>query len=136
PQLDMVGQFGLYAAAASDESIRGGLIISRAPRQYTQFLVSNHEGADNDPYKVGLLSTGGDLRFTLRRNRGKYSLSVENLTKGRTSTLTIPHPEFLDARRDLFVGVFGANTQSELRKTLIIKDFEVTVWTVSPPERR
>jgi hypothetical protein len=135
PQLDMVGQFGLYAAAASDESIRGGLIISpRAGGQYTQFLVSNHQGSDNDPYKVGLLSTGSDLRFKLRRTKGTYSLSVENLTKGSTSTLTIPHPEFLDDQKELFVGLFGANTQSDLSKTLIIKDFQVTVWTVSPPD--
>jgi hypothetical protein len=136
PGLDMVGQFGLYAAAARDESIRGGLIISREPGQYTQFLVSNHRGSDNDPYKVGLLSTGTDLRFTLKRTQGKHSLSVENLTTGGTSTLTIPHPDFLDGRQDLFVGLFGANTQSDLRKTLIIKDFQVTVWTVSPPGRR
>jgi hypothetical protein len=134
PQLDMVGQFGLYAAAASDESIRGGLIFSRDRGQYTQFLVSNHQGSDNDPYKVGLLSTGSDLRFTLRRTRGKYSLCVENLTKRSTSTLTIPHPEFLDRQRELYVGLFGANTQSDLRKTLVIKDFHVTVWTVSPPD--
>jgi hypothetical protein len=136
PGLDMVGQFGLYAAAASDDSIRGGLIISKEPGQYAQFLVSNQQGSDNDPYKVGLLSTGTDLRFTLRRTSGKYSLSVENLTKGGTSTLTIPHPEFLDARPDLFVGLFGANTQSDLRKTLVIKDFQVTVWTVSQPNQQ
>jgi hypothetical protein len=135
PELDMVGQFGLYAAAASDESIRGGLIISKEPGQYTQFLVSNHKGSDNDPYKVGLLSTGTDLRFTLKRTQGKYSLSVENLTKGGASTLTIAHPEFLDGRPDLYVGLFGANTQSDLRKTLVIKDFQVTVWTASPPSR-
>jgi hypothetical protein len=28
--------------------------------------------------------------------------------------------------------VFGANTQSEVRRTLVIKDFRVTIWTVSP----
>jgi hypothetical protein len=79
-----------------------------------------------------LLSTGDDLRLTLRRTGGKYALIVENLTDGSASTLTIRHPEFLDNERDLYVGLFGANTQSEVRKTLIIKEFAVTVWTLSP----
>lgn len=133
PALDVVGQFGLYAGARSDSSIRGGLIgdINR-PGQYTQFLVNNKEGCDTpDVCKVGLLSPGTDLRLTLKRVHGKYSLTVENLTTGNGSTLAIRHPDFLDLERDLYVGLFGANTQSEVRKTLIFKDFQTTVWTVA-----
>jgi ferric-dicitrate binding protein FerR (iron transport regulator) len=130
PALEVVGQFGLYAAARSDRSIRGGLIGHREPGEYTQFLVNNNQGCDApDICKVGLLSTGTDLRLTLQRTSGKYSLAVENLTRGSTSTLTIRHPEFLDPEKDLYVGLFGANTQSEVRKTLIFKDFQATVWT-------
>src|SRR5262249_30987713 len=80
----------------------------------------------------GLVTTGDDLRITLRRVGGKYSLIVENLTKHRSSTLAIAHPTFLDGARDLYVGLFGANTQSDVRKTLTIQRFDVRVWTVSP----
>jgi len=130
PALDVVGQFGLYAGARSDRSIRGGLIGHMEAGQYTQFLVNNDKGIDTaDICKVGLLSTGTDLRLTFKRTGGKYSLTVENLTEGSASTLTIRHPDFLDEEKDLHVGLFGANTQSEIRKTLIFKDFQVTVWT-------
>jgi hypothetical protein len=132
PALDVVGQFGLYAGAASDRNIRGGLIGHQEPGKYTQFLVSNYQGCDTpDIYKVGLLSTGTDLRLTLKRTSGQYSLTVENLTLGSTSSLTIRHPAFLDGEHDLYVGLFGANTQSEVRKTLVFKDFQATVWTVA-----
>jgi ferric-dicitrate binding protein FerR (iron transport regulator) len=130
PALDVVGQFGLYAGARSDRSIRGGLIGHMEAGQYTQFLVNNDKGIDTaDICKVGLLSTGTDLRLTFKRTGGKYSLTVENLTEGSTSTLTIRHPDFLDEEKDLYVGLFGANTQSEVRKTLVFKDFQATVWT-------
>jgi hypothetical protein len=131
PALGAVGQFGLYAGTQSDRTIRGGLIGHEEPGQYTQFLVKNDNGCDlPDICKVGLLSTGTDLRLTLKRTAGRYALTVENLTRGSTSTLTIRHPEFLDDARDLYVGLFGANTQSEIRKTLIFKNFQATVWTV------
>jgi hypothetical protein len=133
PALEVIGQFGLYAGVASDSNIRGGLIGQDKPGRYTQFLVNNHRGEDTpDICKVGLLSTGIDLRMTLKRAEGKYSLTVENLTLGSASTLTIRHPDFLDSENDLYVGLFGANTQSEVRKTLIFKDFQVTVWTIAP----
>ncbi|HXG08308.1 MAG TPA: FecR domain-containing protein [Gemmataceae bacterium] len=134
PALEFVGQFGLYAGVASDRNIRGGLLSSRRdePGQYVQFLVNNPDGCDTDICKVGLLSTGMDLRLTLKRTDGRYALTVENLKDGSASTLTIRHPDFLDDEQDLFVGLFGANTQSPVRKTLFIKEFAVTVWTVAP----
>jgi len=134
PALEVVGQFGLYAGAKSNRNIRGGLLSAhrQEPGHYTQFLVNNKDGADDDIYEVGLLSTGTDLRMTLKRLQSKYSLTVENLTTGSTSTLTIRHPDFLDNERDLFVGLFGANTQSDVRKTLVLKEFQVTVWTTAP----
>ncbi|HEY7429019.1 MAG TPA: FecR domain-containing protein [Gemmataceae bacterium] len=137
PALEVVGQFGLYAGARSDCSIRGGLIGDKQPGQYTQFLVNNQNGCDiPDVCKVGLLTPGTDLRLTLKRVQGKYSLTVENLTKGNASTLTIRHPDFLDSENDLYIGLFGANTQSEVRKTLIFKDFQATVWTVAASSLR
>jgi len=137
PALEVVGQFGLYAGARSDRSIRGGLIGHMEPGQYTQFLANNDKGVDtSDICKVGLLSTGTDLRLTFKRTAGKYSLTVENLTEASTSTLTIRHPDFLDAENDLYVGLFGANTQSDVRKTLIFRDFQATVWTVSQANKR
>ena len=130
PTLENVGQFGLYVGSSSDTSIRGGVLSRREQGQYTQFLVNNQNGIDADPSKIGLVTTRTDLRLTLSRTGGKYALTVENLTAGSSSTLTIRHPDYLDHAQDLYVGLFGANTQSEVRKTLIIKEFAVTVRTV------
>jgi ferric-dicitrate binding protein FerR (iron transport regulator) len=134
PALEFIGQFGVYAGPASHQNIRGGLISARRkePGQYTQFLVINRNGDDSRPYKVGLFETGTDLRITLRREAGTYTLRIENLTTAEASTLTARHPPFPDAERDVHVGVFGANTQSEVRRTLVIKEFRATVWTVAP----
>jgi ferric-dicitrate binding protein FerR (iron transport regulator) len=139
PALEFVGQFGLYAGTRSDENIRGGVISVKGNAgegkrlgQYTQFLVNDHKGRDADLCEVGLLSTGTDLRLTLKRVGGKYSLTVENLTDGSASTVTIRHPDFLDGERDLYVGLFAANPRSDVHKTLIIKNVSVTVWTVLP----
>jgi ferric-dicitrate binding protein FerR (iron transport regulator) len=131
PALEFVGQFGLYAGSSSKANIRGGVLSAsrKEPGQYTQFLVNNNGGNDSDINEIGLLSTGTDLRLTLKRIGGKYSLTVENLTAGVTSTLTIPHPGFLDKDVDLYVGLFGANTQSDVRRTLVVKELQVTVWT-------
>jgi hypothetical protein len=146
PALGLVGQFGLYAGAASNKNIRGGLLNlwPNEPNKYTQFLVNNHGGPRSghpDLGKVGLLSTGTDLSFTLARTNGKYALTVENLTDGSASTLTIRHPDFLDGERELSVGTFGAIPRDSDQlggavRPLIVKDFEVTVWTVSPAGSR
>lgn len=134
PALDLVGQFGLYAGSGSENSVRGGLINSRRSEVglYNQFLVTNQKHKDEPPLRVGLFETGTDLRITLRRVAGKYTLAVENLSSGHASTLSSHQPAFLDPARDLYVGVFGANTQSETSRTLTVKAFEVTVWTVTP----
>lgn len=135
PALEFIGQFGVYAGPASNQNIRGGLISARRkePGQYTQFLVINRNGDDSRPYKVGLFETGTDLRITLRREAGTFTLTVANLTTAEASTVTARHPPFPDAERDLYVGVFGANTQSEVRRTLMLKEFRATVWTVCVP---
>ena len=80
------------------------------------------------------MTTGDDLRLTLRRLGGRYSLVVDNLTRNSSSTLEIAHPAFLDHENDLHVGLFGANTQSDLRKTLTIRELKVTVWTTQADE--
>jgi hypothetical protein len=135
PGLALVGQFGLYVGPNSQKNIRGGLISRPMPDLYRLFLVNNCKGIDTDIYEVGLMTTGDDLRLTLRRIAGRYSLVVENLTRKSSSTLTIVHPAFLDDEKDLYVGLFGANTQSELRKTLTIRELSVTVWTAQPDDR-
>jgi hypothetical protein len=135
PALENYGQFGLYAGTDSALNIRGGIINSKwkEPGRNTQFLVNNNGGGDSDVSRIGLLSPGADLRLTLRRAAGKYSLTVENLTDGSSSTLEIRHPGFLEERPDLFVGLFGANAQSNVPKRLMIREFQVTVWTVATP---
>ena len=129
PGLNVVGQFGLYAGTSSDRNIRGGLISWPRPDTYRLFLVNNSGGIDSDIYEVGLTTTGDDLRLTLSRLGGKYSLVVDNLKRNSSSTLAIAHPKFLDGESELYLGIFGANTQSDLRKTLTIREFSVTVWT-------
>ncbi len=135
PGLKEVGQFGLYAGPRSDSIIRGGLIsrigLEGSPLSpiFRMFLVNNEKGIDTDICQVGLMTPGDDLRLTLRRLAGRYSLVVDNRTLKNSSTLEIPHPAFLDQEKDIHVGLFGANTQSDLRKTLTIRELKVTVWT-------
>ena len=129
PGLSAVGQFGLYAGTGSDRNIRGGLICWPRPDTYRLFLVNNFGGRDSDLYEVGLTTSGDDLRLALRRLGGRYSLVVDNLTRNSSSTLAIAHPAFLDGKNDLYLGLFGANTQSDACKTLTIRDLSVTVWT-------
>ena len=132
PTLDVVGQFGLYAGIRSDRAIRGGVLRQPTADQYELFLVNNVDGLDANINEVGLTTTGDDLRFILRRVAGSYSFSVENLTRKSTNTLTIAPSPFLDSTADLDVGLFGANAQSDVRKTLKIKQVEVTVYTLVP----
>lgn len=132
PALQKVGQFGLYAGIRSDHTIRGGLLSRKEPEQYRQFLVQNQGGKDAPPHFVGLSNPGDDIRLTLRREGKKYALTVENLTTGNSTILTMPQPNFLEQQRDMYVGFFGANTQSEVRRTLILKEFTATVWTKNP----
>ena len=151
PALQNVGQFGLYAGARSDKVIRGGLISrgnkpvdatqagsvapatpspdARGEGSYEVFMTNNDGGRDRDSHALGLFSMGDNIRIRLKRTAGKYAMTVENATTGSASTLSIRHPAFLDAENDLYVGLFGANTQSKVRRTLYVKEFAVTVWT-------
>ena len=45
------------------------------------------------------MTSGDDLRLTLRRNGGRYSLVVNNLTRNSSSTLEIAHPGSSTERR-------------------------------------
>ena len=141
PALQRIGQFGLYAGARSDRVIRGGLLSRGDDGQadegrYTLFMTNNDGGRDADSHFIGLFATGDDVRVRLKRTNGKYALTVENLGTGAASTLTIRHPAYLDPENDLYVGLFGANTSSEVRRTLLIKEFAVTVWTRDAGERK
>ena len=135
PGLERVGQFGLYTGASGSRAIRGG-VLRQEDGSYSLFLVNNVDGIDRDVHEVGLTNTGDHLRFTLQREKGRYSLLAENLTRQSSSRLAIAHPDFLDPERDLYVGIFGANTQSDVRKTLKIKELGVTVYTLAAPGRR
>ena len=112
PELERVGQFGLYAGVNSTKNIRGGMISTKEPGFYNQFLVKNLEGRDHDITRVGLGLSGDDLRMTLRRTANNYSLTIENLTTGSSTTVAMPEPGFLENETDVYVGFFGANTCS------------------------
>jgi len=128
PTMEPLGQFGLYAGISSDRNIRGGLIAG-GPGDCTQFVVNNHGGRDSDLQYVGVTPYHTDVTLTLRRSDGRYTLTANNHTNGATIALTTNHPAFLDDADDLYVGLFGANVQSNTPCTLLIKHFEVTVWT-------
>jgi len=136
PELAAVGQFGLFAGTRNDRSIRGGLIRDNTATTkngtdnnitiYRQFMANNNGGSDSDGFFVGLYASGEDMQMTLRRTAGKYYLTVGN-HKG-ANTIDIKHPEFLDGEKDIFLGLYGANTQSNTPQMIIIKKIEITVW--------
>lgn len=130
PNLEDFGQFGLFAGTRSDQVIRGGLIKwgGDQSKPNTLFMVNNHGGTDSDSNKVGLLNKGIDVKLTLARRAGKYTLTAENLSDGGEASLSIRHPEFLDDQNEMIVGIFGANPFSDVRKTVSISNFSVTVW--------
>ena len=130
PNLENFGQVGLYCGVKSDQVIRGGFIKwgQAGPAPNTIFMVNNNGGDDSDSNKVGLLNAGIDLQLTLSRMNDKYSLTAENLTDGGSASLSIRHPQHLDNRTDLHVGVFGANPFSNVRKTVSIRRFTIRVW--------
>jgi len=133
PVLEIVDQFGLYAGVKSDKNIRGGFLRpGKGEGHSSQFIVENNGGSDSNLYEVGLVSIGDNLRLTLQRVQGKFSLMVENRTTGLTSTLAIAHPEFLDGEQDVYVGLFGATPWRDKPRILFISEFRVTVWTRSP----
>jgi hypothetical protein len=70
--------------------------------------------------------------MTLRREASQFDLTIENLNTGNKTSLAMPQPAYLEGQRDMYVGFFGANTQSEVRRTLILKEFKATVWTQAP----
>jgi hypothetical protein len=128
PAIKPLGQFGLFAGTKSDCCIRGGL-ISRQASDYKLFMVNNNGGDDSNAHFVGVQSSREDMRMSLHRVSGKYSLTVENLTSGGASTVSVKHPDFLDRQQDLYVGLFGANTQSEIPWTLVVRDVTLTIST-------
>jgi negative regulator of sigma E activity len=132
PLLGGVGQLGLYAGTRSDKTIRGGLMRRWGSNggYYNQFFVHNNGSRDSQLHTVGLASCGESIRLTLQRLGGKYSLTVENLTTGTSSTLSNRPPDFLDEERDLYVGVFAAAPWSKWWGTLRIKELKATIWTV------
>jgi ferric-dicitrate binding protein FerR (iron transport regulator) len=133
PALPRVGQFGLYAGLHSKMSVRGGMISTSEPKQYKQMLVENRDGKDDRPHYMGVGFPGDDLRLTLRREGKNFTLTVENQTTGSSTTIKMRQPDFLDEQKELYVGFFGANTQSDDQQTLELREFQVTVWTVAAP---
>jgi hypothetical protein len=135
PKMEFVGQFGVFAGVSSDWAIRSGLVSQRPPDSYRQFAVNTRDGRDKDAYFVGLGSPGDQIRIQLSRTAGKFSMAVENRTSGATSTLAIRHPEFLDGRDDVVVGIFAANPRGNDPKAVPFASFSATVWK-APPSRR
>jgi hypothetical protein len=139
PSLETVDQVGLYAGVRSDRNIRGGLLRpgeQKGEGPARQFFVHNNGGKDSHLSMVGLVSIGADLRLTLQRIGGKYSLRSENQTTGESCILINRHPDFLDGENDLLVGLFGATPWRDKPRTIFVKEFKATVWTFELKENR
>ncbi len=128
PAMAFVGQFGVYAGTSGEWAVRGGLVSQREPDSYRQFVVNTRDGRDKDAYFVGIGAPGDDLRMRLSRTGGKFAVAVENRTTGATSTLATRHPEFLDGRPDLVVGVFACDPRGTDHKAVRFAAFSATVW--------
>jgi hypothetical protein len=134
PAMAFVGQFGVYAGTSAEWAVRGGLVSQRAADSYRQFVANTRDGRDKDAHFVGLGAPGDDLRLRLARVGGRFSVAVENRTSGATSTLATRHPEFLDGRADLVVGVFACDPRGADHKAVRFGGVTATVW-VQPPAR-
>ena len=84
-------------------------------------LVENRDGSDDRPHYMGVGFPGDDVRLTLRREGKNFTLTVENQTTGSSTTIKMRQPDFLDDEKDLYVGFFGANTQSKIQQTLKLR---------------
>ena len=132
PDLGTFDQIGLFAGRDTGRNIRGGLIgHSEQPGKATQFLVNHEYVIDKHQQFVGVSPQQSDIVLTLRRSNNRYSLISENRTTGASVAVTTTHPAFLDDVKDMHVGLFGANTRTQESRKMVIKDFKVTVWTVS-----
>jgi len=134
PALGFVGQFGVYAGVGSDWTVRGGLVSERKPDSFRQFVVNTRDGRDKDTLFIGLGSPGDNLRMALSRIAGKYTVAVENRTSGATTTLATRHPEFLEGRADLVVGLYAADPRGKEPTAFTFSGFTATVWV--PGEKR
>ena len=128
PAMAFVGQFGIYAGVSGDWVVRGGLVSQRESESYRQFVVNTRDGRDKDAFFIGLGAPGDDLEIRLSRKGGRFSMAVENRTSGATSSLTSRHPEFLDGRADIVVGVFACDPRGKDHKAVRFADFRATVW--------
>jgi hypothetical protein len=131
PTMAFVGQFGVYAGVSGEWAVRGGLVSQREADSFRQFVVNTRDGRDKDAYFIGLGAPGDDLRMRLARTGGKFSMAVENRTSGATSTLAIRHPEFLDGRAELVVGVFACDPRGKDHRAVRFSAFSATVWIPS-----
>ncbi|CAN5438259.1 hypothetical protein BH11PLA2_BH11PLA2_44200 [soil metagenome] len=132
PAMAFVGQFGIYAGVSGDWVVRGGLVSQRESESYRQFVVNTRDGRDKDAFFIGLGAPGDDLRMRLSRNAGKFSMAIENRTSGATSSLTSRHPEFLDGRSDIVVGLFACDPRGKDHKAVRFGEFTATVWVPTP----
>jgi len=133
PAMAFVGQFGVYAGVEADWTVRGGLVSQREEDSYRQFVVNTRDGRDKDAYFIGLGAPGDELQMRLSRIGGKFSMAVENRTSGATSTLATRHPEFVDGKADVVVGVFACDPRGKEHKAVRFGEFTATVW---PAPRR
>jgi len=121
---------------------RGGIALARF------FVLSRHISPCSLPWDRGKESLSAPLpsepdgRVSRIRLSGQWfpafagrqaraRASVSEINPCSTSTITIKHPAFMDDEKDMYAGIFAANTQSQVTRKLSIKGVEAVVWRIS-----
>jgi regulation of enolase protein 1 (concanavalin A-like superfamily) len=120
-------QFGLYVAADSSHIFRCGWGHIFNPA--TLATINNGGFDSGGGYSSQFVPAVGDtLVLTLSRTRSTYAVTIHNLTHpGRSGTLDIAQPSFLNPYTNLYVGVFAANSGNGNVKTMTVDQYNVKV---------
>jgi len=128
PELGAGGQIGLYVGVDSRHLMRGGIIMGE-DNFYHAFMTNHINGQDLDLQFSGAIPKTSNVKVTLQRVSGRYSLRVANQSRGTLDGFSIRVPEFLMDQKNLHVGIYAYNSRPDPYAKITLRDFKTSVWT-------
>lgn len=120
-------QFGLYVGTDSLHVFRGGWLWDSRAFAFTTDHLGNSDFAlaTSGPLAPDV---GDTVMLTLSRNNAHYSFTITNLTHpAKSGVIPLSQPRYLAGATNLYVGVFAANADNPIPRTLVVTDYAVTV---------